>query len=620
VNRRRFLGLAAALGAAGAAAAACGVPGESNPERVGGPPSTGPLGTGSSGVPPAPDSASTANELVEKYFMATAGANYGGADKPNALNQGQALARSYLSDAVKDQWQPNHDLIVVRVAIDPARPDGKGRNLVDAHVQPLGTLNGFGSIEALEPNQTTASTITFTVAQVGAQYRLAELPPPDLMLSDAGLAELYQPQTIYFWDGSDTNPLLVPDQRYMPLAVNESKRPGEILRWLQTGPAALLSGVVESFAEVEVKDTSGGPDDQLTVNLSSKAANLDRTALVQLAVQLRWSVNPDAGVELRIEGAATGVSTDSYRNANASVRPDDGEPERFAIVEHKARPTDTGAVPQILDSDQNVDVVAAAIPRAQRDVALVRTEGTKNPKTQRLWLGTLSGVSENKPPVYVPTGLAGQHITRPVWITRPTSQALVAIDGTLYAADALAAGATTATTTPITSLPRGLPRTVTALAVSPDGHRIALVAGGQVVVAGLQFTPQLGLADTFTVVDTDIATPVTVAWSAENKLLVGGSLLPGSRTGIVEVGIDGTGQTPVPDNGEGDNAVVDMLCVRPASPIGSPSQFVAMFDAGDIAYRVYTATVLRLALSAGAGASPPAGSAAPVISAPFFLD
>jgi hypothetical protein len=614
MNRRRFLGLSAALGAT-TAATACGVPSTSDPQRVGEAPSSGPTPAAPPQLPPA-DEAKTPIDLVRNYLTVTAWANVNGG-KSEELSQAQARARAYLVPRVSDSWKPGQLVTVGRASSLQSRPEATARTLVDVQWTSLGKLNEFG---AIVPDQQPPQTLTFAVIAYGAGYRLDEVPGAGLLLSDDGLSGFYEPRQIYFWDQSDsTAPLLVPDVRYLPFSIAELKRPAEIVRWLTAGPADWLQQAAQA-PEVEVKEEpSIDNQGRLVVNLSSKAANLDKAALRQLAIQLRWSVNPDKGVALRIEGTPAELSTEDFASFNLAARNDDPEqPERYCVVNRKIRGVDAFSAASILDSTENVEVVSAAMPLAKDAVALVRREG-KNGAKQRLWIGSRSGPSDRNGPMYVRTNLIGDKISRPSWVRRPSLQAVVACDGRLYAVP-LPSGANPAEilAARLDPLPDGVDGPITAVSVSPDGHRLALVAGGRVVVVPLVAGPQLDLGPNFLIVKTEIPAPRTVGWANDARLIVGGPPAGGVRTGLAEVGIDGVKHEWVPPTGEGGNLVVDQVSVHPSSPTRTLSGRLVMFEAGTVGYTVYSTSVSQITLDGPAPS--PSSAQQPMPSAPFFLD
>ncbi len=622
MNRRRLLGLGAALGATAAAAAACGVPSDSAPQRVGEAPSSGPT-PDSPPTPPVPDAALNAVDLVQNYFKAAAWANIGG-DKSESLAKAKARAREYLYSGISAGWQPTQQLTVGRAVTGQTRQDSRGYTLVDVLWTSLGKLTDLG---AIEPDQAPPRVLTFAVIALGAIYRLADPPPlPGLVLSDAGLADFYQRRQIYFWDQSDpTVASLVPDVRYLPGSITEPKRPAEIIRWLSAGPADWLQPATQTMPEFELKDVSVDGQDRLVVNLGSKAATLDKAALRQLAIQLRWSVNRpgdvDRDVQLRIEGTPAEASTDGYLVANGAIRNDDEVPERFGIVDHKVRALQAGNTAPILDSPENTGAISAAIPLLKRSIALVRPEA-KNSTKQRLWIGTLTGSGDSQGPVYRRTNLLGGRMSRPVWLRRPSPQAIVACDGRLFTVAPPPAGSTAEVRAVLLDpLPAGVSGLVTAVAVSPDGHRLALVAGGHVFVVPLVFGPQLDIGPGFLMVKTEIVGARTVGWSDDTRLYIGGPPPSGIHTGLAEVGVDGTHHDWVPSTGEGRNLTVDMLSMHPASPSRSPSLPIAMVEAGGVAWVVYNLSIEPQALdNPSPSPSPSANQSAQVVSAPFFLD
>lgn len=619
MNRRRFLGVAGALGAA-AVTGACGIPGSSEPRflesgRPVEPPRDAPA------EPPIPSVASSPSDLVANYLMAAAGANYatGGATQ-DAMARAQERARAYLTSAAQSQWQPDKkSLMVVRAAIGAPTQSGGGVVDVSVGLTVVGEFNGVGAIEY---SDNKINPFTFRVVNTGSGYLLETAPPPFLLLSDEGLKRFYNPQTIYFWDASE-QPMLVPDQRYLLRSIGRANEPNEIVGWLTTtaAPAWLRPalGVQPLDNNIEVKDVSLNDQQRLVVNLSAKAANIDKH---RLAVQLRWSTLAIGGVDVRIEGASTGVSSDDYQNFNASATRADnnGEPERFCVVDRKARPVESSNATAILVSEANVDVVAAAIAMRKRTAALVKQETNNKGKVgYRLWVGTLSGTGDASTVTYARTTLWFPTVSRPVWISRPSAQVLFAADGNLYSAPPPAPG-NTSEIPPVGPLqPNNLPGPITALSVSPDGRRIAFIAGGKVVVAPLKLDNPVTVGELSRPIQTDLAVQKAVAWSAETKLLVGGAPIK-DKNALFEITINGAGQEPVPPEGTG-NYTIDVLSVRPASPTGSPQ--LAMLDANSTAYRVYAAEIQPLKLGGPSPAPSPSASTSPVeqhLTAPFFLD
>lgn len=603
MKRRQFFGLVGALGAA-AAGASCGVPSRSKPERVGAPPNSGPQ-PGPPALPPAPEEADSAVMFVANYLQAAAGANYGGVDQPNSLELAQARTRKYLDPAIAGQWQPGNTLKVVRASLGMPTQDG-ALTTVKATLTVLGTLMPDGWINPAQVN-TGMFTVDFTVSADGERFQLAKPPPSDLLLSDVGLLKLYDARNIYFWDDTDADARLMPDRRYLPRSVNEAKRPAEVLRWLQAGPAVWLQGVAQPMPALGLNDASV-IDGKLVVNFSSKANSLDKDAQRQIARQLRWSFLTPGGVDLRIEGTSTAVSTDDYQGSNPGYIPEGSEPARFGVVDGKVVAIDPPEPIDVLGSDLNAGVVRAAIAHAGDRIALVRSEPVHNGKPRhRLWLGSMSGgAAGTRKAIYAPTTLTAAQLSRPVWLSRPAPQALVVANGVVYTAVAPSAVSPAQTGFAAVQLPKGLAGAVTALSVSPEGHRIALVAGGSVVVAPLAFDDGVRVSDAH-LVPTDVPGLSAVAWINEMTLLVTGSL-SAEKTGIATVCIDGTNYTPLKIAVPRAGAVVDLLSAWPDSADDNPQTLVSMLDIGGLGYRVYTSELQQMSVKEKP------------VSAPFFLD
>jgi hypothetical protein len=620
MNRRRFLGLSAALGATAATAAACGVPSTSDPQRVGEAPSSGPTPAAPPQLPGV-DDADTPTKLVQNFLKVTAWANINISSSPSEdFNQALARARSYLVPRIAN-WQPAQLVTVGRARVTQARQEATtGQTFVDVQWTPLGKLTDGG---AIEPDQQAPQLLTYAVVSFGTGYRLGQVPLPvlGLLLSDEGLGDFYEPRQIYFWDQSDApNPLLVPDMRYLPSSIAKPKQPNEIIDWLTGGPADWMRQAAQAPPAIDVKDEpSIDNQNRLVINLSSKAANLDKTALRQLAIQLRWSIDPAHEVALRIEGTPAELSTDDFASFNLAARNDDTEqPERYYVLDHKIRGMNSFSSAAILDSMENAEVVSAAMLLGKDAIALVRHEG-KNPVRQRLWIGSRAGPSDRNGPVYLPTNVVGDRISRPSWLRRPSTQAIVACDGRLFTVPVpTGTGQTEILATALGPLPAGVPAAITAVSVSPDGHRLAFVAGGRVVVVPLAAGSQVDLGPGFVIVKTEIVAPRAVGWSNSSRLIVGGPPAAGERTGLAAVGIDGVRHEWVPGSGEGRNLTVDQVSVHPSSATRTQLEGLVMFEANAAGYTVYTTEVLPILVDGPAPS--PTGTPPQSPSAPFFLD
>ncbi len=614
----------AALVVAGvvAGSAGCGVPGSSAPIDRGPAPAAGVQQP--QPVPPeplGPDTAVSAQDLVQRYLQAAAWGNSKSADRPTAVDDAEQRVRKFLTPNAEQRWTPgNRDLTLVRVSLAAPVSAGDGASVLDAVLEPVGILDDLGSVDppaSAEPIHTA-----FRVVPVGGGQRRLDAAPSGLFLNVDELDTWYDQRTIYFWSDSDKDAVLVPDLRYMPRAVSADKQPNEIWRWLSKGPSSLLANAVAPWPDNVKKKDNLVTEQQhgervLVVNLTSEAAQ-ESPQLQDLVTQIRWSlrqINPYP-IELRIEGTKKDLdgSSSQYLRRNPAVWPvEQNEPEKLVVYEGRARTTENlgDGGPTVLDADQNHDVVTAAYTRidGEQRAALVRADPSG---LQRLWLGRLVVHGDSPTPEYVDTGVVGTALSRPVWLARPAPQVLLSVDGQLKVV-------TTGRQRDV-AVPFGMPGAVTAVAAAPDGRRLALIAGGVAGIAPLRVEGDTLSLGAFRPLSTGLGEPRGISWSSEDRVLVGGAAAGGSP--LVELSIDGATRSPI-ERTNLAGLVISRLVAYPDDPIAPSSRTLALFEANGQAYNLYGQQVETLLVD-DEQASPSAGTAerpsAPVPTAPFFYE
>ena len=648
MRRRAFLGLAGALGTA-AVTGACGVPSTSDPIRLGNAPSQGPPEFPVR-TPPSAEEAKTSGDLVAYFLNAAAGGNTIGGDRPEALGQAKARLMEFFTEAGLRQWQPGGKVLVVRAVPGPPQSMDNRELAIDVACVPLGYLDDWGDVS---PVPYVAFHVRFTVVSVGPvgsnRWRIDALQyspdaPLDLLLADTALREYYDPFNAYFWD-PDVD-ALVPELRYMPAVIPSAKRPAEIVRWLKHGPSSWLSNILKPLPqEIDLKDNQDNPHwdpdtRRLTVNLSSKAANLDEVQK-NFAIQVWWMLQQGtvevSTVELSVEGKASGIKIDSNAAlfANWAARIDDGSSvERFCIVDRKIREID-GQQPPLLapvgNPNPNTDVILAAVTGKKRYGALVRQEGARS----RLWLGATTRGGEQETASYAPTAVVGKVFSRPVWIERPKRRlVMIVVDGTLQTVTAPTVAVPTpdaaAPVPPVgvpVAVPSTLPHPITAVSVAPDLRRIVLIAGGQVIVAPIVFsdTDTVAILDnTFRTVYTPLGSQLAVGWGDMVSVVVGGAPGPTSaEASLLTVPLSSAVQTA-----SARTYVVDQLSSYPgnANPGSSDGLPLIMIESNGQALYVFANEKLQnIEMSTGSTPSPSASASTtpppqPVVSSPFFGD
>ncbi len=622
--RYRLRVMVAALGlfAVTAVTAGCGVPGSGPPVVVGAAPRLG-ARTDTTPVSPAgPERANDAQQLVDLYLQAAAWGNAVTTDRPRAVEEAAERARRFLTPQAASQWRPGTRLTVVqrRFGAQATLPNRAVR--VDVTLQTVGVLTNQGSVLATPP---VSVTYPLEVMPSDDGHGRINNPPDGMLLSSEGLRLLYETEPVYFWDTLGRT--LVPDLRYLAKAVEQEKRPNEVVSWLLEGASSWLRPAVLPLPPgVELRDRvvarGSSADSPLLVNLTAKAAGVDPDQLRRLLIQLQWSLRPFGGpVQLSIEGRSPqiSVSQTELARANRAVPAQSSvtfDPLRYCVVGGQVRPVaGQGQTVPAIPAEINTQVLSAAINSSQ-SAALVRPD---QPGWQRLWITSLDR-GDLASARYLPTDMMARAMSRPVWLSAPSAQVLVAADDAVWVVSPT--GQSRRLSLPDKTLK------VSAVAVAPDGRRLALISGGRVYLAPLLFD-----ADTEVQVGQgyEVASGLTenvgVAFSREDRLIAAGR--NGATAGISEVTVDG--------------AVVELLNLNNISALSitrvvayplDPTKGIrgiVMIEANDQAYHVYSGQVEQVTVEIPVAPTPVvSGSATPqpvtppvpasVPIAPFFVD
>lgn len=591
----------------------CGIPDETRVVVHGtGPAPRHTTGEVSENTPKPRDDAASREEFVANYLAAAAG----------DISTAAERVRKFIAPADSADFKPQPELKVVRLVDDPLISPGQAQVLLN--VQHVGVLGADGTLRAPAPNESDKYTLDVREAPAppsGTGGWYVSKPESVLLLSDAALAEYYQTRSVYFWNKD--NSALVPDLRYLPKALPPESQPNEILKWLTAGPSDWLNQAVQPLprdtaAIGNVPDVSDGI---LRINLTAAALPIDdKEALSRLGRQLMWSMrtNLTTALELRIADDLRETFTgQDFLTSNPAYRVDD-RPERFCVYGGQVRRMVTSAradspVP-LLTAQQNHQVRTAALSRADNfDYAALVTVD----KAGRTWLLTGGGRTGTTVTLR-PTRLAGEPGT-PVWL-RPTARGGPGAGHGLLTAGGRLYRIFTDGTLPQDIVVPGSAGRISAVAVAPDGLRVALVAGGKVYVTVLLDTGNTVKAAEAREVGTSLERVTGVAWTAENSIVVVGVRPDTKRVAIVDSTVDGGMQSPrLNDLGE---ARVTHLTAYPANPIASTTTTDSVADAlvsyvaNGTAYDL-SGVPEQIRADDVIGAPLPANAGGPV--APFFL-
>lgn len=553
--------------------------------------------------------------FIENYLKVAAGDYDGAADRVRTF-----LKPGTDKDAV--EFEPPAEIHVVRLIEDPLITPSDPK--VKIKVQQVGVLQENGILGP--PNSATGtSEYELSVQEIDDGNGLFVTKPAQvILLSTEALDDFYYRRTIYFWDRDYAT--LVPDVRYLPKTLTMQQQPNEIIKWLTRGPAPWLKDAVvalpqgtDAVGNVPAVRSGG----KLQIDLSGEALPEpdDPMALIRLRHQLMWSLRPNissAGLELKVEGQVQKVDAAAdagYLASNAGFR-FAGEPQRFIVYGGRihrlaSSRNDTRPVPVVGDNDnRNIRTAAMTTVDAVTYAALTGVEGG----AQVLRVGA---AATGELAVFKRTTLPAP-AGHPAWVvSRPgavpgNATVLIPAAGRLHS---FAVGLPAARPVEWPKAPAG----ITAVAVSPDAHRIAVIAGGRLHMAvmtagatGLQFGDPREIR-------TVLRDVTAVDWSSEASVVVAGVRTDNSRgrTAIMDVSLDGVSYTDrLSDLG---TANVTHLAAYPADPTDPGDANSVAYVADAVAWEALAPPVRidasDLALPVP---SPPAGAALPT--APFFLN
>jgi hypothetical protein len=467
-------------------------------------------------TPPSPNSAGSNEDLVRNFLMAAAG---GGASANDQVKR-------YLTQNALSAWRApdqadNPPLTIVRIVGGPTTGVAVGgRTPVTVDFQMVGKMADQGRVDELSDLST--SHVTFWVVadeQNLTNRRIDEIvgAPSGLLLSDEALTNYYRIQPVYFWDQGFTT--LVPDARYLPLTIKPDQRARRLLEWLTAGPSASLVGGVQRLpAGTTITDNVVTRDDgKLQVKLSAQAAGGgDPNVLRRLLFQLQWTLSVNGNtprIELYIDDKLVSVpaSDDEFLDQNHSYSYR-GPAQQFNITPDQKvvrLPVGIPAAP-VIAAPENANVSLAAVGNNQTIAAYVRADGAG-----RLYLQIVRDGVPGHVDAHIPRSYS---LGRPSFVPGVPDVVLIPTggpDGRL-----MAVSATDGTYTNITRNIAG----VTSATVSPDGRRIAFIAGGQAYVSSL-------IVANNTVTVGSNARPIlagqltasTVTWTSESWLYVAGT-------------------------------------------------------------------------------------------------
>ena len=400
-----------------------------------------------------PVEGATAAQVVQGFLAA-------GADFRND----HEVAREYLTDRAAQSWRPGAGTVVHDGGAPPVVED-QGDGSVVARATEVARIDDEGSYQRT-PGLPEISR-GFRVERQDGEWRIAELDD-GLLLSQLDVSQAYRPVSLYFL--SPTRNSLVPDTVLVPeLAGLPTKVVGRLLR----GPTPALRGaVLTGFPQGTNLEVQSVPvsDGLATVPLTEEALSADQDAREQMSAQIVWTLKQLGSEIERVRITAggddlvvAGVAQDQARNSWLTYDPDGlgSSASVYAVRD--------GVVGRIIEGAFQPVVGPAGTgdpPLRSPAVSLDTTEvAAVSPDGRTLRVGRLAADGD------LEVVLTGDDLSPPSWdplgnlwvVDRSTDRVLLLPGGS---------GPAVQVETP--ALPGGRP---TAIAVSRDGARAALVAG-----------------------------------------------------------------------------------------------------------------------------------------------
>jgi hypothetical protein len=526
--------------------------------------------------PQGPDSGQQPEQIVREFVQASAQTDF------DTAGESFVVARLFLTPAARKDWRADSSATPVVVLSDTfqAKPDPDHPGWVTLTGTQIGRLNEDRSYQPVDGK---AYSVTMHLAKVDGQWRIDD-PPADVLISQNDFGTAFHPRTVYFLDA--TGRVVVPDIRYVPNASTVDLSANRLMDLLLGGPSASLAGAARtqlgSGAELQSNvqtDKSGVAHIDL-----EGVAPATPTARLGLVAQIVWTLYPDVQQEaITVNGlpldsgdggadgagspvsSSAGPSSDVYNWTNVQNFSPDVVPGSAQAVSDAYYIDPSGAVLRLSDSAPiwgqvgtgSVLVRSAALSAASGALAAVAASPDGG---QQLMVGR-PFANQN-----VVTVLKADTLTMPSF-TRWGDEAWTVQNGAtqpeIYRVS-ITSGTPTWSRVSAPDLAGKGP--VTALALSPDGVRVAVVAGGKLYLGvitpaadnsgapastdaqapGSDASDHRGLAVTgLRVLRGDLTDVGPVTWSDSTDLMVAAKGPRSPYRTVFDVSVDGQGVDPI---------------------------------------------------------------------------
>ncbi|MET0863437.1 MAG: LpqB family beta-propeller domain-containing protein [Nakamurella sp.] len=526
-------------------------------------------------VPDAPTPGQQPDQIVRGFISASARP-----DLDTASGSSFAAARQYLTPAAQLSWQPSTQPVVVLDDGYRTDVDGNTPGTVTVSGTSPGQLDAERSFRAEDASYSQAIHLML----VDGEWRITD-PPPELLLTSTDFPSAYRQRVLYFLDQSGT--VVVPDIRHVVIGQTPANRANRLLSQLIRGPSSeLIGGVSTQFTAKSALRSNPSVDSEgvLQVDLTGVDVSTPE-ARRALAAQVVWTLSPTSPrITITVDGEPLDPAQPVYTINSVSSF----DPDRLAgtgqVASDPFYVTTAGAVSGLLDGQPVTGplgsgglVVSAA---AQSSATGVIAAVTADPAGGQQLVMARPTEPDQADPVLKAVTLSLPSFTRTgdeAWVvqngaTKPEVYRLSTTGNPSrerVASDELAGKGP-----------------VTALALSPDGVRVAVVANERLYVGVLTPVEDTSGAPPTTVPTDPSADPGTgqdplaiknltlvrpdllhvgpVTFANSRELMVAATATPNTYRSLWDVSIDGFESRKITDRGIfGD---IDGLAVAVGEP------------------------------------------------------
>lgn len=452
MSRRAWIGLLALM--ALVLSGCSGIPASSSPEVVRTIPQAPSTGA-TTHITPVPGSG--AEDLVRDFLKASLDAE-----------AQHSTARTFLTPNEARRWQDN-PTVILNGEIDPVETKFSNDNAeVQIRGRRVGQLDANGVFSPVLKGTGTGDyeLFDFRLTRVAGQWRIDVLPPGVLISSSdfLGSESPYHRYALYFYDAQR---VLVPDLRYTSLT--QQALASWLLAQLLAGPRPELTQTLVSAVPAQADKSSVQLGNPTVVEMPGSGQLLVRD-LNDLAVQLAFTLDQvpfsgqlkltDSGKPVRIPDSS-GLEFSKATLTISSASPPPGGPLYFVrdgtVFDDEGKPA-PGLLGQPGHNFGSVALRRLAAAQALKVAALTGAGQLQIGSEQNLMTRRLPQPATSRPEWQSSDNVwlgAGNHLYR-----------VVAQDGTVLPISL---------NSQVGSLPNG---TITAVRLSPDGDRVALVIRG----------------------------------------------------------------------------------------------------------------------------------------------